>query len=412
MTEPGTLVDAAIVRLLLRYFRRGSPVVLAGELDTTREDSDLVVFHWAMSAEIELLASHLTRSPHETELVLVQERTESSGLARGRVDAVGTLMAQRRSGDVARVISFAPSRHADHGINRLLVWVIKRASEALDRLAGLIAADSPYFERCTRLRAALVPISRSSGVADLFRSVRLSNRPTAGDVRHAARHRRALYRLGAAAYSQLLAVERGDPSAIAATLHESVVAPIEPWRRFEMLTALAIADTIARRVSAPLSLEILTAGGASKPIARCGEYEVHWQSRTPHYTEPALEPSEQLTANICSDFGIVWGADRPDVVVVDASAGRVIALAEAKFIGGTPGHESNPLSDAIEQLVRYSRGYGPEVLGASVIAMSRLPSSVWIGQPCARSPFAIDLNGLLNAALDDWPLMSAVRQNR
>ena len=402
MSDLAPIIDGAIIRVLLRYFRRGSRVVLPPGVRTAREDAGLVMMHWAMSAEIERLATRLAMSPHEADLVLAQERSESDGIARGRIDARSTLLVQLRSGDHGRTVSFAPSRHADHGANRLIVWVLKRASQLLDQIEGLMEDGSPYLERCAAIRSSIARASRFSRVSELFRTLRLSDRPCAGDVRHAATHRKGTYRLGAAAYLRLTAIERGDESAVAATLHESVIAPLEPWRRFELLTALAVAEELARASTEPLTLEILGSGGASRPLARCRPYEVFWQARTSYYTEPAPEPSEQIAAGICEDFGISCGADRPDVVVVDAVARRVVSIAEAKFIGGTAGYESGPFTDAVLQLVRYARGYDPGVLARSLIAMSRLPVQVCVGSPSGRSPFAIDLDGLLSGELARW----------
>ncbi|MFP3607804.1 hypothetical protein, partial [Paraburkholderia sp. SIMBA_053] len=72
------------------------------------------------------------------------------------------------------------------------------------------------------------------------------------------------------------------------------------------------------------------------------------------------EPSERRTAEILSALGFRSGWDRPDIVVTCAETEAVVALAEVKYFASSEGDGKDAVRAAIDQLVRYARGYRPE----------------------------------------------------
>jgi len=210
--------------------------------------------------------------------------------------------------------------------------------------------------------------------------------------------------LAAAAYLRLLAIERGDDEEIRATLSETLLGPLESWRRFELLVALAMGESLSRAIGAPWEISTSFAGGG--PLLRAGRYELHWQSRTEHYQVPVPEASEIKVNQILTALGVGTGWDRPDVVVVDSETHQVVALAEAKYWAGTADDGRGVTRAAVEQLVRYARGYRSEhewdgLLGHSLA----VPVSMEIGCPDPKPvgvPWVFDLRSIQDQQLDHW----------
>lgn len=402
MTQVEQQITDAIAKVLLRYFRSGDLVVLTDGVRTDSRDTAYLLLHWAISKEIVDLARYLWDRRHETQMILERVKSELSGVARGRVDAVATLLARLRTGDLSRTISWTASRRADVGVNRLLVWVLKRALDILEGFESVTGPGGAYHERVQLARSLISDASNVSVLSDMFRSLRLTNPPTPQDVAQATRHRRPIYRLAAAAYRKLRQVEDGNQDEITSLLSDSLLGPLEHWRRFELLVALSIGEAIARRLGVPLSLNIIGAGRMDAPLASCDRYAIYWQSQTSYYSAPTPEPSERTARDIFSAFGLHQGGDRPDVVIADTNKGQVIALAEAKFMATDRSSVEAAFREAVVQVVRYSRGYEGDVLAHSVLAVSDLPPGIGTGSPNTTCPFAVDLDGVLSGGLDRW----------
>lgn len=395
-------ISDALAGLLLRYFRNGELVEISGGVTTTSRDAEFLLFHWAISDEVRALAHHLCDNPHETQAILEIVQHTSSGVLRGSVDARSTLLSRRSTGNSAMIVSRSPQRTADHGLNRLLAWVLNRAVTAIEYIVLHLAESSPYRARISSVRGDIDQCAKNAVLREIIHSIRPSVCPTAQDVVQATRHRRRVYRLAAQAYRLLRQIEGRVPEAVGPLLRRSLIAPLEPWRRFELFVAISIASAIQSQCNDPIELSIIGGAATSQPIARCGKYEVYWQARTPHYTAPALEASEERAAEICTDYGLTYGGDRPDVVVVDKTRDAVVCLAEAKHMSASSSGAEGACREAIDQLVRYSRGYGDGVLERSLLCVSKLPDFIGNGRPNENCPYAIDAPGLLSNALAAW----------
>ena len=316
---------------LLRYFRRGALVdVERPRLDVER-DREMLRAHWALSTPVRALAEYLLLHRHETQTLLITQPRIDDAIARGRIDARATAMYRLRSGAVTSIVAQEPVRTFETGPNQVLAWVIHNAARFAARLQSLQTPGSAYSVLAEDITDKLNQIRRLDALRDALRSPSIQRRPAPGAIRDAARARRIVYRLAVDAYNTLAGIEAGDEAAIRTVITSTLVGPLEPWRRLEIAVAMAVGESLAESFNEPFNLAPL-AGDPSLPVLTCGSFALYWQQSTRLYEAPAMEPSEAIVGHVLSAYGIGIGADRPDLLLVDSSKGRVIAVVEVKYL--------------------------------------------------------------------------------
>lgn len=391
--------------LLLRYFsavaltRTNAPVV------SIERDREILRLHWSLSQSVQDLATYVLEHRHEIQSSLGTVLRIEDGLVRGRLDAVRTLQLRRMSGVSTAVVSHEPLRSYDSGPNQVLSWVLAQAWSLATHFSTMTLDSPAYRQKTDETIQRLEQARKIQPLGQISTQSILNRRPTASAVVEATRSRKKLYRLAASAYKALLAVEAGDPAAIATMLKTTLLAPLESWRRFELAVALAVADELSIAVGQRHALNLLISD-VRQPIARAGRFAIYWQWRTDYYRRPDPEPSEIVAAEVLGAFGLSPAADRPDLVIEDRLAGEVSAVVEVKYLAGDDA--SDRVRSAVHQLVRYGRGYVEiptikPLLGRSVIAVSQGLDAVGVpsGSP-EGIPTVIDFEGITRRGLADW----------
>ena len=365
----------SLVRVLLRYFRRGALINVRDAAAANLRD--LLLLHWSISSSVMELADHARQHPHELRATLGSRTSVARGVARGRVLGAPTSVLQAVSGDSSLLVLEEPFRSFSSGPNRVLGWTLRHATNFAGRFRSLLPAEASYFDRTVEMLATIQDVRRLLPKTDDSQL----HSPTADDVRAARTSRITLYRKAAKAYETMRAVERGDAAAVEAILSETLVGPIERWRQFELFLALAMGDALAHMLDVEPSVRYLTPGAADVLID-VGPYAVRWQRPGPHYQMPILERWETHVVDILKVYGVRAGYDRPDVVVYEKATGDVIALGEAKYFEGDDWRDR--LRDATSQIVDYARGYEATQDVEALIARSTI--ALWdIGSNQVRS---------------------------
>lgn len=399
-------VDAAIVdfsaALLLRYFRRGA--AFEGETPRLehRRELELLRGHWAVSEPVRTLVGHVLSHPHEAQSLLSLRTRVDDAVARGRIDARRTWLHRLQSGLPSAIVTQEPVRSFNTGPNLLLAWVLREAAAYTARLSSWQGPASPYLEVIERAQGEMRVVQRLEALREPLRAVSIGQRPGVGAVRSAARSRRQVYRLAVDAYTLLQGIERGDPAAIDRVARSALIGPLEDWRRFELAVGLAVGEALATAANAPLLLSLL-GGDTAAPILTVGRFAVYWQQRTSLYTQPLFEPSELLTRGILAAYNLSIGADRPDLVVLDREAGAVVSIIEVKYVAGDT--SAGRFREAVDQVVRYARGYAPAgttgpILARSLVAISR--DAPVLADLSADVLGSVDFAGIMRNGLASW----------
>ena len=189
-------------------------------------------------------------------------------------------------------------------------------------------------------------------------------------------------------------IEAGDEDAIQDLLADTLLGPMQVWQRFELAVGLGISRALSSALASPVRLGFLAGGG--DPISRVGRYEIYWQIRTDSYTRPVREPSEELVARLLQQYGLSEGFDRPDLVVLDRESRKAVAIVEVKYFANEENYGADALRTAIEQLVRYARGYRymeeiDDLLDHSIVALIRSEDG-WMPNPKPIGGFSLFLN--------------------
>ena len=400
-------IDAAVIdysaALLLRYFRGGALVEAVVPRLDQRRDVEILKGHWSLSAPVRDLVRRALANPHEAQALLAYRQRIDDAVARGRIDARRTIIYRQQTGLPSALVTYEPVRSFNTGPNLLLAWVLREAASYTARLLSWQGGSSPYLPVIETAQREIRAVQRIEALREPLRALSLGKRPDAGAVVAAARSRLALYRLAADSYRLLQGLERGETKAMERVARSALLAPLEDWRRFELAVGLSLGEALARTSGGALQLHLL-GGDSSAPIATAGRFAVYWQQQTPYYQAPPLEPSEIAARNVLKAYGINSGGDRPDLIVVDRGKDAVVAVVEVKYVtGGTP-HDR--FREAVDQVVRYVRGYAPAnatgpLLARSMVVLSRdAPKRLETQEP---APFAVDFDDLKQPhGLDAW----------
>lgn len=373
MADDARAITDYAASLFLRYFRGGELAGAASPAIDLRRDLDLLRSQWAVSTPLRDFLSYMLTHPHEAQSLLTYRRRIDDAVARGRIDARATAMLRLTSGLPSAVVADEPVRSFDTGPNQLVAWVIRHATLHASRLLDEQPVVSGYRALVEPSMADLAAVKRLDALREPLKSASAARRPGVGAIRDASRSRRPLYRHAVAAYRTLCDLEAGDEDALLQIIQDTLIAPVDIWRRFELAVAVGIGQALAEETKAPMQLNIVADGNA-KPIVECGRYAIYWQNVTTHYKRPPPEPSEIKTETALAAYGKGQSIDRPDLVVVDEQAARALAIVEVKYLeGDTAGSR---FREAMAQIVRYARGYCSAsdvdtIIRRSMIAVSR-----------------------------------------
>lgn len=402
MADDAQAITDYAAGLFLRYFRKGELAGAVSPAIDLRRDLDLLRSQWAVSKPVRDFLGYVLTHPHEAQSLLTFKRRVDDAVARGRIDARATAMLRLTSGLSSAVVADEPIRSFDTGPNHLVAWVVRHATLHASRLLDQQPAESGYRSLVEPAMAELAAVKRLDVLREPLKSASAARRPSAGAIRDAARSRRPLYRHAVAAYRSLGDLEAGDEEALLSIIQSTLIAPLEIWRHFELAVAVGIGQALADETGVPMQLNVLAIGAAA-PIVECGRYAIYWQHVTSHYTAPAPEPSEQRAGVALAAYGMSQSTERPDLVIVDEEAGRVLAIVEVKYLAGDTA--SARFREALNQIVRYARGYGSaadinDLIGRSLIALSSdAPELLDMAAP---APMAFDFPAMRKAGFSPW----------
>lgn len=400
-----SVIDHAAA-VFLRYFSAAQRLTMDQPSLDMRRDRDLLRLHWSLSSPVATLVSYVLANRHEVQSVLENEVRIEDGVLRGRLDAMKTVMLRRISGLETAIVGKEPVRSYSSGANQVLGWVVMEAWALASRFLGVTLDSAGYRERIDHARQQLDQCRRLQSIAQLADGKVLNKRPTAAAITEASRSRRRLYHLATEAYRYLLKVESGDNTTIAAMLRETMLGPLEPWRRFELAVGLSVAEALAAAQGKPLSLNLLV-GETKRHLARSGDFGIYWQHRTEFYEAPDPEPSEEKERRILAAYVISSAGDRPDLVIVDHARDAVVAVIEVKYLTGEDA--TDRFKSAVSQIVRYARGYAEahdldHLIGRSLAVMSQGIEGLTLAGPPSGVPRVVDFAGIKREALAPWAL--------
>ncbi|MDA8327504.1 MAG: hypothetical protein M0Z83_00865 [Betaproteobacteria bacterium] len=403
MNLVGSEIDDAIVALLIRMRRFGAQVSLRTPRLQKHSDLPFLRIFWACSSKVQALAEYLIRNPHEASAVLQFERRSDTGMIRGRLNARETAIRQITSGNPTLFVSLEAVRSYATGPNHLVIWVLEEARRLGREILRTSSQESKYSERFGQVTRLLEDAGRLEGIRIATMQIETTRRPSSPTISQAKRARARLYQLAADAYLSLLAIEQGDEAQICAVLQENLLGPLEIWKRFELYVAVAMGESLARVLGVPCNLS--PSFDQDGMLISIGDYRIYWQAQTEYFTTPELEPSENKVRDILMALGMGSGWDRPDVIVVNSAAQQVVAIAEVKYFTGESNDGRAALRAAIDQLVRYARGYRREMDWDGLLGHSLAVPVLcdFAAEPRTFGvPWVFDFNSIQSQALDQW----------
>ena len=400
-----TAINDYLAELLLRYFRYAAAVeVRHPDLDAER-DLDLLRLHWAISEPVRQLVNHLSQHPHEIQAVLESRRQEDDVRVRGRFDARATMIRRLVTGHPTLTVSHEPVRTFESGPNHVLIWVLEKAWRLALHFEDILPEGASYKDAIGQSTPGLEKIRRFEAIHEAVKKMNLTCRPGPQAVKEASRSRRQVYVFACHAYRALQSIEAGDRESIIKLLNDTLLGPLRLWQRYELAVGLAVAKALSVALARPVALGFLLGGG--EPIARVGGYEVHWQSRTQAYEQPPAEPSEAIIAKLLDQYGLPLGADRPDLVVLNAD-GDAVSIVEVKYFSNEESDGADVLRAAVGQLVRYTRGYRrpiaqtKDLLDHSIVAVIRHRAGRVPEPKPYGLPLIVDFEGIMQSRLESW----------
>ena len=406
MSEAGleTAINDYLTRFLLRYFRNAVAVGVKHPDLEAEHDLDLLRLHWAISEPVRALVNHVSQHRHEIQTVLESRRQEDDGRVRGRFDARATMIRRLVTGHPTLIVSYEPVRIFESGPNHVLTWVLETAWRLTLHFEDMLPEGASYMAAIEQSKPGLERIRRFDAIHQAAKRINLTRRPGPQAVKEAGRSRRQIYVLACHAYRALQLIETGEENSIIKLLNDTLLGPLHLWQRYELAVALAVARALSVTLARPVTLGFL--GGGGQPITRVGSYKVHWQSRTQAYQPPLLEPSEAMTEKLLDQYGLSLGADRPDLVVLDAD-GEAVSIVEVKYFSNEESDGADAVRDAIGQLVRYTRGYRPmaqivDLLDHSIVAVIRHEAGRVPDPKPYGLPSIVDFEGIMQRRLEPW----------
>ena len=401
-----TAVNDYLTQFLLRYFQNATDVTVRKPELQRNEDLELLRYHWAVSEPVRKLVACLRESPQQLQAVLEVRLREDDARIHGRFDSRATVIRRLVTGHPTVIVSHEPRRTYDSGPNHVLAWVLETAWRLLGRFRDIAPADASYSDLIQGCAPGLEAVRRFDAMHQVAKAPKAERRPSSQAVTEASRSRRPIYVLASHAYRRLLEIESGDATAILDLLNDTLLGPLEAWRRFELAVGLGLARGLSTAQGQGVDLGLFVGGG--EPMATVGKYGIYWQTATKEYQAPTQEPSEACTSKLLRAYGLAEGGDRPDLVVLDEQAcGKAIAVVEVKYNSSSEIQAVDYIREAAAQLVRYSRGYRSienieTILDHSVIALARYDNDFMPWEKPYGIPRLIDFDAIRNGAMERW----------
>ena len=362
--------------------------------------------HWSVSPQVQHLCEYVYANRHEAQAALGLRERRDDAVIKGRLDPRKTLRERRVSGNPNRVVYYEPIKTYLTGPNHVLVWTVQQAYRLAQRFQVVAHAKSSYGARVREVGAAIRAARRVASVAQAISEGSPATRPSVQALAQAAISRRPLYRLAHAAYLHLLAIETGRDAAIQELLRQTLIGPMEGWRAFEFALVLAVGEALSQRGG--YALDVVGVGpGSSEPVLRAGPYDIYWQSKTECYVDPVPEPSEVVSRQILTAYGLDGGDDRPDLVIADRRIPAVVSLGEAKYFTGDTDTWRDRLREAVPQLGRYARAYSTAgtintLLGRSIIGLHHFPEAAIRESVSSEVPLVFGFDDFVAGRLLQW----------
>ena len=388
--------------ILLRYFRPGKHSQVGIPRLKLARDMEMLRAHWALSQSVRQFLKYILAHRHETRSLFQNQQRSFDAFARGRIDARKTLLTRRVTGHPSVVVCDEPVRSFNTGPNQVVAWVVHAAATFVSQLHTNQRTDSFHDRLIEDTMRCISEVKRLEAMREVSKGMAINKRPVSGAIRNAARSRRMLYRLAVIAYETLSQIEVGEKKAIRKVLGNTLIEPFEDWRRFELAVGLGIGEAIASVTRKSMNLAII-GEAPTKPIVSCGQYEVYWQGAAGLFVLPQSHPSEARLNDLLNAYGMPHSIHRPDLMIVDRAAKRVLGIVEIKY---SPGKQSNArFREAAEQIVRYARAYARDseidrLVRASLIALSH--DSPTLLDEIGDAPRSVDFAGMKSGVLRSW----------
>ena len=276
------------------------------------------------------------------------------------------------------------------------------AATHVERLFELQPRESAYADLIEGAMSEIAAVKRLDVLREPLKHVSANRRPGPGALRDAARARRRIYHHAIAAYNALTGIEAGEEVALQHVLNNTLLAPLENWRRLELAVAVGIGEAIAEETGEAMRLAIVDSK-RGQPIILCGRFAIYWQLGTKFFSPPPLEPSEIRLQVVLAAYGMSLMGDRPDLVIIDQEAKAVAAIVEVKYVAGETANTR--FREAATQVVRYARGYSNSTSIDNLISRSLIAISIdapKIIHDAAPTLSAVDFCAIRQGALRGW----------
>ncbi len=375
----------------------GSPKISSADLHAMR-------LHWALSGSVGRLAQRIMRHPrelagsHDTKVAI------SSGTIDGTVDARATIALQDASGDATLFVVHENGSTMFSGPNHIVAWTLHEALRLI--LWAIKSRSGTKPPEWLSARALLIESAlRTHAVREILLSPSGRARPGSFALRSAAKSRAPVYRVACEAFRSLEDVEAGNADALREMFSDTLVSSMESWRKFELATALSIADAIGAAIGQPVVMDL--ALSPSKPLATAGPFSVIWQQGIKPRPDHALDITEKMTKDLAMSLGVSQSSSRADVAVLMEGAKDPLAMIECKWFESEDSRQP-AIFEACSQLSRYARDAHPadpakarSMLSSCIVALAWRGSAPLVADGSGLVG-CVDFNDMADGVLKTW----------
>jgi hypothetical protein len=406
-------LESYITTLLLRYLRQGRALgsITDPHINLDR-DLEYIRLNWSISKPIHDLCENIISKSFQLQRNVESVIEFDDVHVRGRIDAIKTILARSLSGYPNRVAYHSVKKEYSDGPNKVLAWVVRYSYNYARRWLDLMEINIPPNEHDSRSKtrttlALITDVHKIGVIKEIAYGGNSFNRPNSQSLFQASRSRKDVYRSAYKAYCFLQELERGEKESIKILLEDTLLKPKEDYQILELALALGLAQGISLKIAQPVLVKEISIRGSSMIIS-IGHISISWQTRTNSYVAPIKEPSEQLISSLLPIYNLNNSSDRPDIIVKNENTSQVIAIGEAKSFKHDIDGWRDPLRQALEQIVRYSRGYSNsqtdqfDLIKRSVILLSDYPQNIRPSTGFNAGPTVFDITDILNASLTGW----------
>lgn len=368
---------------------------------SVQRNLDQLRTYWALSSTVNSLAEFVVGYPRAIQTTIDEVQIDSS-LITGHIRAAESVIEQIRRSDVCYYSVDEPSSSIYWPPNSVVAWVLK------DALRLLVAADRQYglsnrLEWFHHRLLALVKANSNKSIRELtFGPLRLK-RPDKNALRWCGRSNSALYRLALVAFNDVNGLERGDESVAKQILFSSLLPTLEDWRRFELVTLIAVSEALEEALGMPATLSMpLTANSRCVSI---GDFEIRWQNDLPIRDVENLTGSELLSREMLASLRLASTSNIADLTIF--CKGAPVAVVECKWFSDPTGSRA-ATRKAVDQIASYSFDLvagspfeAKTIASRSLIAVASL-DGINAKLDGATGPFLADFAAMRDKLLVTW----------